>query len=112
MQHLMIATSLLAFAGLGLIFVSYSDAAAGAATFAVLSYMIMLMLTRSAGEFAEKREDYTGFLGLARLWVQNCAGVLHAHHASAGRRFATRTGRPGGAQRCAPVGLHFRGLLA
>ncbi|MCH8351624.1 MAG: hypothetical protein IIB29_15335 [Chloroflexi bacterium] len=63
MQHLMIATALLVFAGLGLIFVSFSDAAAGAATFAVLSYTIMLLLTGSAGGFAGEREDYTGFLG-------------------------------------------------
>ena len=62
MHHLMIAVALLATVGLALIFVSFSDAPAAALTFAILSYVIMLLLSGSAGGYASEPEDYTTFL--------------------------------------------------
>ena len=62
MHHLMIAVALLATVGLDLIFVSFSDAPAAALTFAVLSYVIMLLLSGSASGYASEPEDYTTFL--------------------------------------------------
>ena len=62
MHHLMIAVALLATVGLALIFVSFSDAPAAALTFALLSYVIMLLLSGSAGGYASEPEDYTTFL--------------------------------------------------
>ena len=51
MGHLMIAVALLAFAGLDLVFVRFSDTPAAALTFAVLSFLILLILSGSAGSF-------------------------------------------------------------
>lgn len=62
MHHLMIAVALLATVGLDLIFVSFSDAPAAALTFALLSYVIMLLLSGSATGYASEPEDYTTFL--------------------------------------------------
>ena len=58
----MIAVALLATVGLDLIFVSFSDAPAAALTFALLSYVIMLLLSGSASGYASEPEDYTTFL--------------------------------------------------
>ena len=58
----MIAVALLATVGLALIFVSFSDAPAAALTFAILSYVIMLLLSGSASGYASEPEDYTTFL--------------------------------------------------
>ncbi len=62
MHHVMIAVALLATVGLDLIFVSFSDAPAAALTFALLSYVIMLLLSGSAGGYTSEPEDYTTFL--------------------------------------------------
>ena len=63
----MIAVALLATVGLDLIFVSFSDAPAAALTFALLSYVIMLLLSGSASGYASEPEDYTTFLN---PWVR------------------------------------------
>ena len=59
----MIATALLAFAGLDVVFVEFSDTPAAALTFAVMSYMILLLLSGSAGSFGDELEGYAVFLG-------------------------------------------------
>ena len=64
----MIAVALLATVGLDLIFVSFSDAPAAALTFALLSYVIMLLLSGSASGYASEPEDYTTFLN---PWVRH-----------------------------------------
>ena len=53
MGHLMIAVALLAFAGLDLVFVRFSDTPAAALTFAVLSFLILLILSGAAGSFMD-----------------------------------------------------------
>lgn len=58
----MIAVALLATVGLDLVFVSFSDAPAAALTFALLSYVIMLLLSGSASGYASEPWDYTTFL--------------------------------------------------
>ena len=58
MHHMLIALALLTLVGLDLIFVSYSDTSAAALTFAVLSYVILLLLSVSAGGFAQPDEDH------------------------------------------------------
>ena len=63
MQHLLIATALFTFAGLDVIFVEFSDTPSAALIFAVLSYLILLLLTGTAGSFGYELEDYTGLLG-------------------------------------------------
>ena len=63
MHHLLIAVALLATVGLDLIFVSFSDEASAALTFALLSYFILLLLSGSAGSYVPRMEDYTAFLG-------------------------------------------------
>ena len=74
MHHLMIAVALLATVGLALIFVSFSDAPAAALTFAVLSYVIMLLLSGSASGYASEPEDYTTFLN---PWVRHgLSGIM------------------------------------
>lgn len=62
MPHLMIAVSLLVFAGLDVVFVTFSDTPAAALTFAVLSFLILLILTGSAGSFVGELEGHTTFL--------------------------------------------------
>ena len=44
MRHLLIFVALLVFAALDVIFVEYSDTSLAALTFAVLSFMILLLL--------------------------------------------------------------------
>ena len=51
MGHLMIAVALLAFAGLDVVFVRFSDTPVAALTFAVLSFLIFVILSGSAGSF-------------------------------------------------------------
>ena len=63
MRHLMIAVALLAFAGLDVIFVEFSDTPAAALTFAVLAYLILLLLSGTAGSFGDKLSDYTVYIG-------------------------------------------------
>ena len=62
MHHLLIAVALLASVALDLIFVSFSDAAAAALAFAILSYGIMLLLSGSAIGYVQQGADYTTFL--------------------------------------------------
>ena len=57
MSHLIIAVSLLVFAGLGVVFVKFSETPDAALTFAVLSYLILLVLTGSAGSFMDGSEN-------------------------------------------------------
>ena len=57
MRHLMIAVSLLAFAGLDLVFVRFSDSPSAALVFAVLAYLILLILTSTAGSFVDESEN-------------------------------------------------------
>ncbi|MFQ6027023.1 MAG: hypothetical protein ACE5Q6_05980 [Dehalococcoidia bacterium] len=66
MRHLMILIALLAVAGLDLIFVTYSPTAPSALTFAVLAFLILLLLSVSAGSQAKSTADFTGFL---RPWL-------------------------------------------
>ena len=63
MRHLMIAVALLAFAGLDVIFVEFSDTPSAALTFAVLAYLILLLLSGTAGSFGDGLNDYTFSLG-------------------------------------------------
>ena len=63
MRHLMIAVALLAFAGLDVIFVEFSDTPSAALTFAVLAYLILLLLSGTAGSFGDGLNDYTFFFG-------------------------------------------------
>ena len=87
MHHLLIAVALLASVGLDLIFVSFSDAAAAALVFAILSYGIMLLLSGSAVGYVQQGVDYTtiirpllgpGLQGfIVRVLLAYCApGVL------------------------------------
>ena len=62
---MMIATALLAFAGLDVVFVEPSDTPAAALTFAVLSYMILLLLSGSTGALETSRKDLPHFLALS-----------------------------------------------
>ena len=59
MHHLLIAVALLSLVGLDLIFVSFSDTSSAALTFAVLSYVILLLLSVSAGTMVQPAE-YNG----------------------------------------------------
>ena len=64
MHHLLIAVALLSLVGLDLIFVSFSDTASAALTFAVLSYVILLFLSVSAGTLVQQPEGNGASLGL------------------------------------------------
>lgn len=64
MHHLLIALALLSLVGLDLIFVSFSDTPSAALTFAVLSYVILLLLSISAGTLVQPAEDNGASLGL------------------------------------------------
>ena len=57
MHHLLIAVALISLVGLDLIFVNYSDTSSAALTFAVLSYIILLLLSVSAGNLVQPREE-------------------------------------------------------
>jgi hypothetical protein len=63
LHHLLIAVALLASVGLDLIFVSFSDAAAAALVFAILSYGIMLLLSGSVIGYVQRGADFTTCLG-------------------------------------------------
>ena len=63
MRHVMIAVALLTFAGLDVIFVEFSDTPSAALTFAVLAYLILLLLSGTAGSFGDKLSDFAGFFG-------------------------------------------------
>ena len=58
---MMIAIALLAFAGLDVIFIEFSDTPDAALTFAVLAYLILLLLSSTAGRLREEISDYTAF---------------------------------------------------
>jgi hypothetical protein len=57
----MIAIALMAFAALDVIFVEFSDTSAAALTFAVTAFLVLLLLSGSAGSFYREPEDYTTF---------------------------------------------------
>ena len=57
MSHLMIAVALLVFAGLDVVFVKFSDTPSAALVFAVLAYLILLILSGSAGSFVDESEN-------------------------------------------------------
>ena len=57
MSHLMIAVALLVFAGLDVVFVKFSDTPSAALVFAVLAYLILLILSGSAGGFVDESEN-------------------------------------------------------
>ncbi len=61
MRHLIVAAALLAFAGLDVVFVEFSETSSAALTFAVLSYLILLILSGAAGSLDE-RESYLAYL--------------------------------------------------
>ena len=58
MSHLMIAVALLVFAGLDVVFVKFSDTPSAALVFAVLAYLILLILSGSAGGFVDESETW------------------------------------------------------
>ena len=60
MRHLIIAVALLVFVGLDVVFVQFSDTPAAALTFAVLAYLILLILSGAAGGFAEETGNDNG----------------------------------------------------
>jgi hypothetical protein len=62
-HHLLIAIALLAFAALDVIFVEFSDTPAAALTFAAMSFLVLLLLSGSAGSFGREPEDYTTLFG-------------------------------------------------
>ena len=64
MHHLLIAVALLSLVGLDLIFVSFSDTSSAALTFAVLSFVILLLLSVSAGTLVQQPEDSGASIGL------------------------------------------------
>ena len=64
MHHLLIAVALLSLVGLDLIFVSFSGTPAAALTFAVLSYVILLLLSVSAGTLVQPPEGNSASPGL------------------------------------------------
>ena len=74
MHHLMIAVALLVFAGLDLVFVRFSDTPAAALTFAVLAFLILLILSGSAGSFVDRLGDNTA--SLSRLSGPGRLGIL------------------------------------
>ena len=56
MRHLIIAAALLAFAGLDVAFVEFSDTPTAALMFAFLAFVILLVLSGAAGGYAEEPE--------------------------------------------------------
>ncbi len=66
MRHLIIAAALLAFAGLDVVFVEFSDTPTAALMFAVLSYLILLILSGAAGGYGEEPESIAAFPGQLR----------------------------------------------
>jgi len=65
-RHLIIAAALLAFAGLDLVFVEFSDTPTAALMFALLSFIILLILSGAAGGYGEVPEDNAAFPGQVR----------------------------------------------
>ena len=63
MHHLMLAIALLAFAALDVIFVEFSDTPEAALTFAAMSFLVLLLLSGSAGSFDRGSEDYSTLFG-------------------------------------------------
>jgi hypothetical protein len=59
----MLAIALPSFAALDVIFVEFSDTPAAALTFAVMSFLVLLLLSGSAGSFGPEPEDYTTLFG-------------------------------------------------
>ena len=82
MRHLIILVALLAVAGLDFIFVTYSPTAQSALTFAVLAFLIMLLLGVAAGSRARSAVDFTVFMsprishGLSGFAVRLGLGTL------------------------------------
>ena len=80
MRHLIIAIALLSFAGLDVIFIEFSDTPDAALTFAVLAYLILLLLSGTAGSFGEESTDYAAFFGpiIGLGWKGQLTRVLTA----------------------------------
>ena len=78
MRHLIIAAALLAFAGLDLVFVEFSDTPAAALMFALLSFIILLILSGAAGGYGDEPERNAAFPGQPRgtLWGPGSRIVL------------------------------------
>lgn len=66
MRHLIIAAALLAFAGLDVVFVEFSDTPTAALMFALLSFIILLMLSGAAGVYGDEPESNAAFPGQPR----------------------------------------------
>ncbi len=58
---MMMAMALLVFAALYVIFVEFSNTSAAALTFAVTAFLVLLLLSGTAGSFVSEPQDYTGF---------------------------------------------------
>ena len=75
MRHLIIAAALLAFAGLDVVFVEFSDTPTAALMFALLSFLILLILSGAAGGYSDQPDS--GNPGsatdnhLCRRWVDS-----------------------------------------
>ncbi len=71
MRHLIIAVALVVFTGLDVVFVHFSDTPEAALTFAVLAYLILLILSGAAGGFAVEPGNDNGLpspSGAATRW--------------------------------------------
>ena len=64
MHHLLIAVALVVFAGLAVVFVQVSDTPTAALTFAVLAYLVLLLLSGAAGGYTFDLRDYAAHPGL------------------------------------------------
>ena len=62
MGHLLIAVALLVFAGLDVVFVRFSDTPTAALTFAVLAYLVLLLLSGAAGGYTSDFRNYAAYL--------------------------------------------------
>lgn len=62
MGHLLIAVALLVFAGLDVVFVRFSDTPTAALTFAILAYLVLLLLSGTAGGFTGDLRTYAAYL--------------------------------------------------
>ena len=62
MRHLIIAVALLVFAGLDVVFVEFSDTPDAALTFAVMSYLVLLLLSGAAGGYGHEPDSSRSLL--------------------------------------------------
>jgi len=74
--HLMMAVALFTFVGLEAVFVTFSDTPDAALTFAILSIIVLLLLSGSAGSFAGGTERHATLQlpvpgpGMVRFWMR------------------------------------------